>query len=150
MRHGSRTIRICAASIGGALAVAAAVAGFAPGPSNGTLAGPNGLSLLLVLGGGIAAILRPRHSEILTVATLLVAMALISEMYGALGLLFAPALILMGAGIVRSQDADARRRAARIRRRATLATEERNRRLAEQERPIRQPRPGQPAARRVG
>jgi hypothetical protein len=148
VRHRPRSISVCAASVGGALAIAAAVAGFAAGRSNGTLAGPNGLSIVLVLGAGVAAVVRPRHSEILTAATLLVGMALVTELYGRFGLLFTPALLLMGVGIMRSQDAEARRRARRVRQRAVLATDgERRARLEEQERAIRRPRPSVTAPR---
>jgi len=149
--HRQRAFAVCAASVGGVLAVAAAVAGLLSlRGESAPLVGPTGLSLVLVFGAGVAAVLRPRHTEILTLATILVGMALIAQLYGRLGMLYAPALVLMAAGIVRSQDAQARRRAATIRQRAVLATEwERQQRLAEQERAILRPRPER-SVRRAG
>ena len=135
------------------MAVAAAFAGLLaelrdPAP----LAGTTGLSIVLTFVAGAAALARPRSAAVMTAATVVVALAVITELFGRLGPLYTPALILMAIGIGRTEDTRLSRRppARRAAPEGMLATEwERRTRLAEQERTVRRAAGGE-AVRRAG
>src|SRR5436309_2458351 len=102
---------LCAATLGGVLAIAASVAGFVSQVVNaGPLSNPSGLSLLLVLGAGAATLARPRDVRVVTAAAVLVAISMIAELFGKLGPLYLPALVLLVLGIERSEDVPRRTR----------------------------------------
>jgi hypothetical protein len=103
MQQRVRKVRLSVGSIGGAVAIAASVAGVVSQlMTGGPLSNVTGLTLLLVFVAGGIALARPNLVEALAVADVLVAIALLMEMFGRLGALYLPALLLLVVATMRA------------------------------------------------
>jgi hypothetical protein len=126
---------MCAASVGGAFAIAGSLVGLVSQIVHGRpVSNLAGLTLFFVFGAGVVALSRPRDVRALTVATVLVAVSIVTELLGRLGLLYLPALVLFVVGIGRTEGEPEERAAEPA---ATVG------------RPVARPRP-RPVAARAG
>jgi hypothetical protein len=97
--------KLRAGSLGGVLAVTAAFAGFVSQlATGGAVGGTTGLTLVFVLAAGVIALLRPNLIEALVVADVLVALSVLIEMLGRLGLLYLPSLMLLVFATMRAEE----------------------------------------------
>jgi hypothetical protein len=104
-RPGAIRSRLNVATLGGIVAIAAAASGFVSQLQNsGPLSNTTGLTLLMVGAAGLVAVLWPRQVETLAFADVLVGLALIVEMFGRLGMLYMPAMVLLLIGTTRARD----------------------------------------------
>ena len=104
----SRRVRsrpLCAGSIGGVLAVAAGVAGtVSQAARGGSASAITWVTLAFVTVGGMVALARPRVVEALVVADALVAISLLIEVFGRLGLLYLPGLLFLVFATMRGEE----------------------------------------------
>jgi hypothetical protein len=104
MQQRVQRVRLSVGSVGGAVAIAASVAGVVSQlMTGGPLSNVTGLTLLLVFVAGGIALVRPNLVEALAVADALVAIALVMEMFGRLGALYLPALLLLVVATMRAE-----------------------------------------------
>jgi hypothetical protein len=98
-------MKLSAGTIGGLSAVAAGVVGIVvPAARGSTFSGVTALTLVFVLAGGAIALARPKLIEALTVADALVAIAVLIEVFGRLGLLYLPSLLFLVLATMRAEE----------------------------------------------
>jgi hypothetical protein len=99
----SRKSRIPIGAVGGALALAASLAGATTEAMGNTPASDlGGFTLILVFFAGLIAVVRPRRVEALAVADVLLAISLTIEMFSRLGALYVPVLLVLLLGTMRA------------------------------------------------
>jgi cytochrome c oxidase subunit IV len=96
---------LCAGSLGGLLAVGAGVVGFVwEAARGGPLSTLSALTLALVTAAGAVALARPRVIEALVVADALLAISVLIEVFGRLGLLYLPSLVVLVVATMRAEE----------------------------------------------
>jgi hypothetical protein len=99
------TIPITWGAVGGVLALVASMTGaMTEAMGRSPVSDTGGLTVMLVFVAGIVALARPRQVQVLVVSDTLVALALTIEMFGRLGMLYVPVLMVLVLGTMRARE----------------------------------------------